>query len=117
MSRAGSDWRLTLGAVALVAGAALIVEAAGANGVVSVLLFLSAVLGASLGGRVPGIVAALLSAVVLNVWVHAPEGELLTRSEDLGAVAAFVALGAIVGTLVHRNDEVGVPHVEVAVQS
>jgi two-component system sensor histidine kinase KdpD len=89
-----------------VAVATLVLVALGAGLAIAASVLLFGVVAASLLGYVPGIASAVLGALLLNYYFTEPRHSLtIARTDDVVALAAFVAVSVIVGTLVARLNE------------
>jgi two-component system sensor histidine kinase KdpD len=92
------------GAALLVAtGVALVIDADVAT---ASLMLLVSVVGAALLGRVPGLLSAVVGAVVLNVRFTPPVGSLrVETTDDVVAIVTFLVVAVAVGTVVARSSE------------
>ena len=92
------------GAALLVAtGVALVIDADVAT---ASLMLLVSVVGASLLGRVPGLLSAVAGAVVLNIRFTPPVGSLrVETTDDVVAIITFLVVAVVVGTVVARSSE------------
>lgn len=89
-----------------VACATAVGVAVDASRTVGAMLLLLAVIGSALLGRRAGVAAALLGAFPLGYWFTEPAGQWRFDEADDGlAVATFLVVGVVVGTLVNRSDE------------
>jgi len=87
--------------VAAAASAALAVNA---DEVVTALLLLVAVVLSALFGRVAGVTASVLGALVLDVVFTTPARRIsLNANEDILSLVVFLVIALVVGTLVARN--------------
>lgn len=92
--------------LSLVAAVTVVALATGIPTSSAALLLLGAVVAAALLGRVAGLVAATTSGVALHVW-FSPGVDLwdLTDRDELIALATYVTVALVVGTLVARLSE------------
>jgi two-component system sensor histidine kinase KdpD len=93
-----------LAAPAAVAVAVLLARLAGADEVAAALLLLTAVVLCALLGRLPGVLAAVLAAISLNLLFIAPTQELsLGSRDDIIGLIVFTVIAVTVATLVTRE--------------
>jgi two-component system sensor histidine kinase KdpD len=112
-ARAGVETRRTtrvvgriVGCLAAVAAATAILVAVGADLAFAASALLFVVVAVSLLGYGPGIASAVFAAVLLNYYFTPPRHSLsIEKTDDVLALAAFVAVSLIVATLVARLNE------------
>ena len=92
--------------LAVVLALSLVLRALDVRLAVAMLVLLSAVVGASLLGRVPGTVAALASAASLSWPLATADDQVqLTEGEDVVALVVFLVVALVVGSLVAEVDQ------------
>lgn len=97
--------RLAVAAAGLVL-ATLLGLAIDADVATAALTLLVSVVAASLLGRVPGLVAALLGALILNVRFTPPVGSLrVETTDDIVAIVTFLVVAVVVGSVVGVSTE------------